>query len=63
MGEVLLAWVGNTDLKAAGGDESAGLGPIGQAVTACDYDHLVLLYNYPTAKVEPYVARRRRPSS
>lgn len=42
----LISWLGITDLKAAQGDQSAGTGPIGQAVEARAYDEVVLLSNY-----------------
>lgn len=44
---ILLAWLGNTDLNASSGDERAGLGPIGQAITFRKFDQLVLLSNHP----------------
>ncbi len=31
--KILVSWLGQTDLNAAAGDEHAGLGPVGQAVT------------------------------
>ncbi|MCK7576163.1 MAG: sigma-54 dependent transcriptional regulator [Chromatiales bacterium] len=44
---ILMSWVGQTDLKAAAGDKTVGLGPIGQAAKACNLDRIVLLCNYP----------------
>lgn len=46
---ILVSWVGQTDLKAAAGVETVGLGPIGQAVTQRAFDRVVLLCNYPKA--------------
>jgi DNA-binding NtrC family response regulator len=46
MGKVLFAWVGTADLKAARGDERAGLGPIAQVAATNDYAQIVLLDNY-----------------
>lgn len=43
MRRVLLAWLGNTDLKAAREELDVGLGPIGQAATAREFDDVVLL--------------------
>ena len=54
MREVLFAWIGNTDLKAAAGQTDVGLGPIGQAVKAKSYDKLVLISNYPKAQAQEY---------
>ena len=56
MASVLLAWVGMTDLKAADADAAGDLGPIGQAVTARAFDHVVLLNNQPEKAVAPFVA-------
>jgi transcriptional regulator with PAS, ATPase and Fis domain len=47
MARVLLAWIGRTDLKAAAGDAAVGDGPIAQALAQRDFDHVVLLNNYP----------------
>jgi len=44
--KVLLAWIGNTDLKAEEGAASAGVGPIAQVVAAQKYDRVVLLSNF-----------------
>ena len=43
---ILVTWVGQTDLDAAQGKETAGLGPIGQACKAREFDLIVLLSNY-----------------
>jgi DNA-binding NtrC family response regulator len=55
MANVLLAWIGNTDLRAAQGDEQAGVGPIAQALKSRHYDEAFLLSNYPNKEVEPFV--------
>ena len=55
MASVLLAWIGNTDLRAAQGDEQAGAGPIAQALKSRGYDEAFLLSNYPNKDVEPFV--------
>lgn len=52
---VLTAWVGSTDLRAPTEQESVGLGPVAQAVTARTFDEAVLLSNYPKAPVDAYV--------
>ena len=50
-----MTWIGQTDLSAAVGDPTAGLGPIGQAVTQRTYDRVVLLCNYPKPKGDTYL--------
>jgi transcriptional regulator with GAF, ATPase, and Fis domain len=55
MANVLLSWIGNTDLRAAQGDEQAGAGPIAQALKSRNYDEAFLLSNYPKKEVEPFV--------
>lgn len=56
MGEVLVCWLGNTDLRAAEGDAAAGLGPIGQAVTQRSFDAVHLLSDYSAPRSASYVA-------
>jgi DNA-binding NtrC family response regulator len=53
---ILVSWIGQTDLDAAAGEERAGLGPVGQAVTQRSFDLVVLLSNYPKAASADYVA-------
>jgi len=51
---VLVCWIGATDLRAAeGAIEDAG--PVGQAVTAREFDHVYLVCDYPPERAEPYV--------
>ncbi|MBI2800023.1 MAG: sigma-54-dependent Fis family transcriptional regulator [Gammaproteobacteria bacterium] len=52
---ILLAWVGQTDLKAAIGNKEAGIGPIAQAMTQRRYDLAVLLSNYPKSETTLFV--------
>ena len=52
---ILVSWLGQTDLNAAAGDERAGLGPVGQAVTERSFDLVVLLSNYPKPESANYV--------
>ena len=54
MKRTLLAWLGNTDLNASVGDEKAGLGPIGLALTSREFDQLVLLSNHAKAATAAY---------
>lgn len=42
---ILLAWLGMTDVRASQGDATAGLGPIGQVVKVKEYDEIFLLSN------------------
>ncbi len=51
MARVLIAWIGKTDLKASSG---ADVGPIGQAVAARTFDHIVLLNNMPKDEAAEY---------
>ncbi|MBK1646718.1 AAA family ATPase [Thiocapsa imhoffii] len=52
---ILVSWVGQTDLDAAAGEVKAGIGPIGQALTKRAYDLVVLLNNYPEAKCSHFL--------
>jgi transcriptional regulator with PAS, ATPase and Fis domain len=56
MKKYLFAWLGNTDLRAVREEEKIGLGPVAQAVVARDFDHLVLLSNYPEEDVGAYLS-------
>ena len=53
--KILVSWLGQTDLNAAAGEERAGLGPVGQAVTKRSFDLIVLLSNYPKTASANYV--------
>ena len=59
MARVLLAWLGNTDLKAAAG-ELVGDGPIAQALQARQFDQLVLLDDQKAGLGEGYAAWVRK---
>lgn len=52
---ILVSWIGQTDLNAAAGEERAGLGPVGQAVTERSFNLIILLSNYPKAASANYV--------
>ena len=43
---ILFTWIGKTDLKASVGELGKELGPIGQAVSARFFSHIVLISNY-----------------
>ena len=53
---ILICWIGQTDLNAAAGDAKVGLGPIANAVSADKYDLLYFLNNYQPEKSDSYVA-------
>ena len=53
--QILLCWLGMTDLKAASGLEEVGLGPVAQAVAATPYKEVVLLNNWEKATAENYI--------
>lgn len=53
--KLLVAWIGRTDLKAAGGEPDAGLGPVAQGVQAGSYDAIYLLSDFPAAESKFYV--------
>lgn len=46
MERILFAWLGKTDLNAAAGNSSKGLGPIAHVVSEESFSRLVLLNNY-----------------
>ena len=53
---ILISWVGNTDLKACRGEEEVGIGPVAQAVSQRDFDLIVLLSNYPKKETAGFTA-------
>ncbi|WP_295404475.1 sigma-54 dependent transcriptional regulator [uncultured Thiocystis sp.] len=53
---ILVTWIGQTDLNASAGDDRAGIGPIGQAVTQRAFDRVVLLCNYSDQTAKGYLA-------
>ena len=55
MQNLLLAWIGRTDLRAAEKDSKVGLGPIAQALESRTFQHVYLLNNYPDDEVCIYV--------
>jgi DNA-binding NtrC family response regulator len=55
MKDILVAWVGFTDLDAAKGIAKAGLGPIGQAVEARSFAAVELLTNLRPEQNGPFV--------
>ena len=55
MTQILICWVGATDLKAATESQKVGLGPIAQAAKARGYDEIVLISNYGKDRTLPYI--------
>ncbi|MGE3844108.1 MAG: sigma-54 interaction domain-containing protein [Vicinamibacterales bacterium] len=60
MQQVLITWIGRTDLRAATESDTIGLGPIGQALTSRAFDAAYLVTDYPDADVKPFVSWLRR---
>lgn len=54
MPRILVSWIGDTDLRASRQQEGVGLGPIGQACSARQFDRIFLLTDYPEAEVSGY---------
>jgi len=46
MNRILIAWIGNTDLRASKGELENELGPICQAAVTRQYSHIALVSNY-----------------
>jgi len=55
MAEILICWLGATDLKAASQNEKVGLGPIAQAAIARSYAEIALISDYGKDRSSPYV--------
>ncbi len=55
MRQVLVAWVGKTDLRAPTESEQVGVGPIAQALDARPFDEAFLLSDYDERAVTPYL--------
>jgi len=55
MKKVLVAWVGNTDLRAREHVAEIGFGPIAQALEARSYDVARLVSDYDAERIEPYL--------
>lgn len=55
MRNVLVAWLGKTNLRAPTESESVGQGPIAQALASRDFDEAFLLSDYDDKLVHPYL--------
>jgi DNA-binding NtrC family response regulator len=53
--QVLVTWVGRTDLRAPAETETVGLGPIAQALDARPFDEVFLLSDYGGPQIKPFV--------
>lgn len=51
---ILIAWLGNTDLRASGNELDGELGPIGQAVQAREFDTVHLLTDHAPQRSKAY---------
>ena len=51
---ILLCWIGLTDLRASKGEPEAGLGPVAQAVSSRSYQSVVLLSNFKKDDSDTY---------
>jgi DNA-binding NtrC family response regulator len=56
MKNILISWIGRTDLRAVTESETNGLGPLAQAVRGHSFDEVVLLCDYPVAEAELFIA-------
>jgi transcriptional regulator with GAF, ATPase, and Fis domain len=52
--EILIAWIGNTDLKASRGELSVGLGPIAQAAKSRGFKEIHLLSDHMPAESKAF---------
>lgn len=55
MKEILICWIGFTDLKASAGKEDVGLGPIAQAVTSLSFNEIHLISDRPESEDTAYI--------
>jgi transcriptional regulator with PAS, ATPase and Fis domain len=51
---ILLAWIGGSDLKASQSESQTDHGPIGEVVLKRNFDEVVLLCNYEKSKSDAY---------
>ncbi len=54
MPEILLSWIGKTDLRAPQEPDAVGLGPIAQACTQREFSKVLLLSDYPEQEIAEY---------
>ena len=63
MQRILVAWIGNTDLRAPTESDVVGVGPIAQALDVRSFDQAFLLSNYAERIAGPYLSWLRSRSS
>ena len=56
LNHTLVAWIGNTDLRAVLEVAEVGQGPVAQALATGRFDRALLLCNYPRARSRDYLA-------
>ena len=56
LNHTLVAWIGNTDLRAVLEVAEVGPGPVAQALATGRFDRALLLCNYPRARSRDYLA-------
>ena len=52
--KIMITWIGLTDIRASENIAEAGLGPIGQAASAREFDSVVLLSNFDKKQTSHY---------
>jgi DNA-binding NtrC family response regulator len=55
MKELLICWIGFTDLRASAGKKDIGLGPIAQAATSLSFDEIHLISDRPESENSSYI--------
>ena len=60
MPQVLVTWIGRTDLQASADSSPLGIGPVAQAVQARAFDEIWLVTDYAEADVGPFLEWLRR---
>ena len=56
MKEILICWIGFTDLKASSNDGNVGLGPIAQAAIELNFDEIVLITDRSEEENQHYIS-------
>lgn len=55
MKTILLSWIGRTDLRAVHESKDIGIGPIAQAIESINFDHIILLSDYPKKEAFQFI--------
>ena len=55
MKNILICWIGFTDLKASSNDEKVGFGPIAQAASELNFDEIVLITDRSETENKNYI--------